>query len=295
MNMPSFHTPSKRLLGLCAVIIVIAAVGVAAYEVTNRPTPKPRAISLSTQTSIQSIVSSLRSSLLAEYTYLYGGASDAQMSIGYQLPGDTFQVLLPAMSPSLSFNDTDGGDEQTTYSDLSRVAGAINSDLIRHGFVSVPGQDQTSGLLSSTYFYKRSNAVCRVLVYTQLDLTCAPMARLKTAAAQAKPLVALYVQAAPDSGTALIAMPNIRPSETSGYELATLSIYNNHGETSANFYKQGTGTWQMVPLGWYNDPHEDANITPNCADFESSAQIGAAFAGQTCYDSAANTMSTIHG
>lgn len=294
MGRQRLHTPSKQLVAVCAVAIMAAAIGIAAYNV-NTPTtiehPKPLAPTV--QTSIQTIVASLHASLPADFIYLYGTQPDAQTTVGYRLPREGLQVILPTSSPTIAFTDSNSSNEQTTYSDFSKVAASANAYLLQHGFVSVLSQDQTSGLLDAVYFYQRSDAVCQVTLVTAFTLTCSPLALLATIASQARPFVALYAVAEPNSGTALVTAPTIRASQTTGYTIASQPIYNNHGETDVNFYRQGSGAWRMVSLDWYNDPHEDADITPNCADFESNAQVGAAFSGQTCYDSATMTMNTI--
>lgn len=297
MSKRRFQVPSKFLLGTCAVVVVIAVIATAAYRVTNtaKTTQSEASTSVSSVLSAQSIVSRLGSSLSAEYSYLHSIPPVAQTTVGYQVPGSSFQVVLPVAASSVAFTDTGTNNEQTTYNNFDKAATTINSYLVRHGFATLPAQDQADGLLSSVYFYKRSDAVCQVSVYTDLSLACSPIAELTSIASQAQPLVPVYEDAAPDSGTALVTAPDIRASETAGYTIATLSIYNNHGETSANFYKQGSGAWHIVELDWYNDPHEDADIIPNCAYFDSFTPVREAFTGQACYDSATRAMRVVNG
>jgi len=286
---------NKRLFGLVVMasfLILVLAISMIAYRVVSTPPKHPRILP-PVQTSLQSIISSLRTSLPATYTYLYGVGPTAQTSVGYRAFGENFQVILPVMPFGIAFTDTNTSNEQTTYSDLSRVAMSMNAYLISHHFSAVTSQDQTNGLLEAVYFYQRADAVCQVTLYTELSLTCTPLTTLTNVVTQAKPLIALYEAAKPDSGRALISSPTIKESQTTGYTIARLPIYNNVGETDVNFYKYGSGTWQMVDLGWYNDPHENAGITPNCADFESNTQVRAAFAGQSCYDSATRTTGII--
>jgi hypothetical protein len=294
MNKQRFYAPSKRLLGLISAVVVISAISVAAYKVSTPTANRGVSTKSSTPTSILAIVSTLKVQLLADYSFLRAVPPVAQTTTGFQIPGDNFQLVLPVSSPSLAYTDI-SSSEQTAFADFSKGATHINGYLGLHGFSSVAKQDQISGLSSAVYFYKRSDAICQLSQYTSLSLTCAPISELALIAMQAQPLVAAYDTAAPNSGTAIVASPVIRSSKTTGYTIATLPIYNNHGETSANFYKQGSGTWHIVNLNWYNDPQEDADIVPNCADFESYAPVRAAFAGQACYDSVIRTTRAIRG
>ena len=275
-------------------IIAISAISFAAYKATMLQVAiRPKVAAVPARVPLQTMISSIQFALPASYTYLHQEAPDSQTTIGYQLPGEDFQVILPLTSPSIAFLDTNSTDEEMVYSDLGKAATSLSAYLERDGFTSIPAQDQSSGLLDSVYFYQRSDSVCQVIVDTQLSLVCSPLVELEEAAAQAKPLVSLYNGANPNSGMALITAPTIYASKTAGYTVAHLPIYNNHGETDVNFYKQGQEVWRMVDLSWYNDPHEDADIIPNCEDFNSAAQIRAAFAGQSCYDSDTATMGLI--
>jgi hypothetical protein len=289
------HLSSLRILGVCAAVILIAVIAIAADKVSTPHVTPTESVMDSTKISIAAVVSALGSKLPSDYSFLRAETPAAQTTVGFRLPGDSFQVVLPVSSPSIAYGDSRTDNEQTTYNDFNKVAISINNYLGNHDFMLVTSEDQTSGLLSAIYFYKRPDAICQVAIYANLSLTCSPLSQLTAMATQAQPLVAVYSVAAPSSGTPGIAAPNIRASKTPGYTIATLSIYNDHGETSANFYKQGSGAWHIVNLGWYNDPHEDADIIPNCADFESYTPVREAFAGQTCYDSAARVTRAISG
>jgi hypothetical protein len=208
------------------------------------------------------------------------------------MPGQSFEIVLPVTASSVEYSDTSTTSERTAYDAMNRTLPRIKSYLLHQGFTSL---NQRSGLLSAVYFYHRSDALCQITVYTNLAVTCAPLAQLSTIVAQARPLVDVYTRAAPNAGTDVIAAPAVRVSKTAGYTIATMAVYNNRGETNVNFYTTGSKAWQVVNLGWYNDPHENGDVMPNCADFESVVSVRQAFAGQACYDSMTRTVREIRG
>jgi hypothetical protein len=287
------HVPILPILGVCAAILLVGLIATAAYRVSNPQSLRTVKPVKSSPLSTESLINELGTKLPVAYGFLHPQTPQAQTNAGYQFPGDSFQVELPPASPSLAYSDSTTADESSSYNDFGRVAVYIRTFLESKGFQAAPSEDQTSGLLSAVYFYTRSDAVCQVSVYTNLSITCSPVSQLEAMAAQSRPLYAVYSGVAPDSGTTVLAAPSIRVSQTAGYTIATLPIYNNHGETSANFYKQAASSWQIVNLSWYNDPHEDGDILPNCGDFESYTPTQKAFAGQTCYDSGARITRTI--
>lgn len=194
---------------------------------------------------------------------------------------------------ALSFNDTRTTDETTTYDDLSGAFSRWQTVFAQAG-LQEDTKASTTSFLNASYFYENSAEVCNVTVYTLLDVTCDARASLDIIAQQAAPLDALYDQAAPGLGQDTVAAPSIRASQTQGYTIATMDIYNSGGTTAANFYEKAGGSWALVHLNWYNDPHEDGDIIPNCGYFESNSEVGSAFSGTACYDSATGRMSTIN-
>ncbi len=282
----------RTAVALCAALLVTAATATAAYHVSNND--QPAVSNTGRPVEIPGIISSLTASLPSTYSFLHHLPDSASDSIGYQVSGYDYQVTFPSDSPNMNFSDSFTVNEQKAYADLSKVATSISDYLGRQGFAAVSSQDQTSGLLSTDYFYARSDAVCHVAVYETLSLVCSSSQDLSTIAVSAEPLVDAYKAAVTVDATLRVAAPYIRASQTSGYIIATLPVFDTNGLTNVNLYMQGRTVWQVVPLGWYNDPHESGDILPNCADFESSTVISRAFADVSCYDSATRASRAIH-
>ena len=281
----------KILFVLIPSLLLLVIIGF--YLNTGRSASDKHVSSTYHYAPISSIVSSLTSLLEKKFSYLSAATTPNQITVGYQPPDYNFQVILPNSTNTITWTDDKTSNESTAYSNLSSILPSINNYLSEQGFTRGSSNPQDITFLSATYFYSRSNAVCQVNIYTLLDITCTPIKQLDEVAEQSAPLVNIYAEANSDNGTNAITSPIIEPSKVSGYTTAILPIFNSSGETDVYFYKQGNDNWQMVNLNWYNDPHEDGQPMPNCADFESVPAISQAFYGVPCYDSASKTETTI--
>jgi hypothetical protein len=284
--------PSGMVLGAIVLAVVIAGIAASLYRITNNQGGQTAQAAKPADTPLQMLVTRLGTALRARYTYLHSTSPKPQTAVGYQMSGYTFQVVLSVATASIAYTDASTANEQASFQNLSKSVSLINERLLEGGFKELPASSQ-QGTLTTTYFYSRTDAVCQVSIYTQLEITCVPSSQLKDAADAAKPLVSAYLSVVPNDGESVVAAPTIRPSQTSGFTIATLPIYNDSGETAANFYRLTGADWQLVSLGWYNDPYENGTVMPNCEDFESNVEIRQAFVDQSCYDSESQTMRTI--
>ncbi|HEV2403500.1 MAG TPA: hypothetical protein VGS08_04835 [Candidatus Saccharimonadales bacterium] len=293
-----FEFRGAKLLGLVSIAL-ITVLAIAAYTVStplkNHP-QKPSAPVANTTESLAVLITSLRTILQAHFSYLGESGMATQNVPGYSLPGYDFQVIVPSLpNSSMSLHDQRSGSEQATYDELMATLPAISNYLQQHGYQQqTPTTQPGDNLLSVTYFYRSTSNLCQISIYTQLDIACVPISQLASIATQDQTLVHAYAAETPDLGINAINAAIVSTNQTSGFLTAILPIYNNAGETKAYLYKQGASNWQLVNLNWYNDPHENGNIMPNCEDFESLSATRQAFLGVNCYDSARRIESIIH-
>jgi hypothetical protein len=291
MNIP-LRRRFRLFLYITGALAFSIGTGVLAYMATTERQEQPH-IRIQTEhpASVPAVMAAVRSSLLANFTYLHSTTSSSQTT-GYQLTGYHFRVILP-LTNNLTFLDQQDTSEQATYNQLAATLPAVTKVLSQQGFPKAGMSRSSTGLLSAVYFYRRSNAVCQLTIYTNLAITCSPISQLQTIAVQANSLVAEYQAAAPGLGVASVTAPTFQASETATFSIASMDVFNTAGETKVLFYKQDSGTWQMVHLNWYNDPHEDGDIIPNCEDFESVPAVQQAFRDQPCYNATLRTETTI--
>jgi hypothetical protein len=246
-------------------------------------TPKVAVISSNRQPqNLALIVNNLDKQLEARFPSLRKSIANQNDAIGYQLAGYDFQIILPRTATDLTFSISPV-NSQNDNSVINSAKTTVANYLQQEDFRLQPTNNSSSLLTVS--FYRSATAICQIITSNLLDITCSPLSRLTTIAQQSQSLVKLYATAT-SSGVNSVTAPIFLHSQTPDYNLAVLDIFNGSGETKVNYYRHGASDWQLVNLGWYNDPAEDGNITPNCADFESVAAVRAAFSGQTCYDSA---------
>jgi hypothetical protein len=276
---------------LLVVGATVCALGVGL--VVDRATSQTKAPPLVAKSSTPSADQTIRAlqQTLAHFTDLTAIAPSAQTT-GYQQPSDNFEVLLPPAN-GIAFTDSQNAGEANAYAYLASTRTDIMQTLAREDFASAPiassGSDAT---LASTNLYQSSTTVCQISLDTALTILCSPLAVLNASANAAKPLVTIYEQAAPNLGTLAVAAPTITPSKTPGFTTANVDVFNGSGETDVYFYKQA-GDWQMIHLDWYNDPHENGDVIPNCQDFESLPAARQAFLGTTCYNSSIKVITVI--
>lgn len=219
---------------------------------------------------------------------------DLANTSGFPLARYSFSVIIPYSSQTaLTFSDTASTQESDQYTAYQAALPGINNLLEQADFTALSTNAGAYTAFETTQFFQRSDAVCQITSYSLLDIDCASSAALTQIANTAKPLVAAYQAADPTSGAETVAAPQISPSESPGYTVAKIAVYGGNGETLVYLYQQAAGAWQVMNLGWYNDPDQDANIQPNCADFESVLQVRDAFMGEACYDSATRRQSLI--
>jgi hypothetical protein len=284
---------SKTILIVMLFLVSLAIAGLAIYVYGHEASAKPKSTQTISSATLPQMVDSLVGNLKKSYPYLQTTALNNQITAGYPVPGYAFQVILPTNTANISLADSRSSNESVVFSYLNSALPILENDMRGYGFGKITGDTQDNSGLSEVNFYKSATAVCQVTVYSQMVITCSPLNTLENIASAANPLFSSYIDAAPASGTNSVNMPNISGSKSAGYTIASMNIFNNYGETKANYYQQNNGSWQLVNLKWYNDPHEDANIMPNCEDFESVQTIREAFTGQACYDSVAKKVSVV--
>jgi hypothetical protein len=281
---------------LLAIIAPTAIVLLAVVLLAPQPKSPPKLTTVRSEpVSLSTLVGSIKTRLTNTLPNLQlAPAPDETNAIGYQLPGYNFEVILPPVSGSLSFSDSAASSETASYQYFRSSLPIITSVLQQHGFSKIPTTQPADSLLSAVYFYKSAATICQVTTFTVLDVTCASLSEVESIATNAQSMVAEYATARPDAGQLAINAPTATASQTAGYTLGQLSVHDNTGQTTVNYYKSATNGWQMIDLGWYNDPYQNASITPNCEDFESVVAVRAAYAGQACYDSSRLVQTTIH-
>jgi hypothetical protein len=284
---------NKILIGLAGILLL--ALFSTDYLITHHTTKAivQRTVLSHNSQSLALMMQNLTTLLLAKYTNLQLIGTDETNSVGYSIPGYSFQVVMPTTA-AVTFTDRASQSESVKYIYYNNVLTTLHDYLVTAGFVSLPS-DSTSAysLLTKIDFYKSKQNICQITSYTLLDLSCQPYAELQGIAAAVQPMVALYQEAVTNLGTISVVMPTYTASKSASYRLAVLTIYDDAGEMAVNYYQHGTTAWQMIPLTWYNDPHEDGSVMPNCQDFMSSTAIASAYYGLSCYDSNERSMATI--
>jgi hypothetical protein len=276
------------LLGLAVIVLVILNLLVKPKS-TNDVTSKQ----VESQASLAQIITNLKSNLRDYGKLTPMSTSSRSTIIGYRFPSQDFEVMLPS-TYTLSYGTNNLNSETSQYYYLGSTLKAISSTLKKDSFGNKENVTPTNTILSSTYFYASKTDICEINIYTDLDIACAAINNLMNISQTAAPLVSLYLTQATNEPLPSVNKPVITLSQTAGYQTASLVVYDGSGETKVNYYKTASSAWQIVNLGWYNDPHEDGDIIPNCIDFESKSAVRLAFLGTTCYDSTSQGLSTIH-
>jgi Tfp pilus assembly protein PilE len=284
--------PKLKILGTVLIVIIVAVViGLLAGR-TSKPSTKAGATKTPAVVSNNDLLTELKTKLDSKYDFLSSTAIDTSNDLGYPIPGQNFDLVLPVSSDSsLSFEDKNTNNESAVYSALSSTTSFFQTYFKINGYASA-GNTEDSSFLSSSIYYQNSSQVCQITIYSLLDITCDTKNQISSVAATAEPLIQAYRNESSDTGLITITEPSIRNSQTTGYHVATMNIGNSSGQIEAYYYSLNNSVWIMVNPNWYNDPHEDGDIMPNCEDFESDLNIDRAFAGFSCYDSA-NRVTTI--
>ncbi len=295
------HSIHKRyvkifLLAVCC-IGAVTGLDVAVYNVTVKSPSRPLKSNITNSASptLPAVIGSINTAITTKFPALEKVAGpDTANTNGFPVNGYSYAVLLPYSSQtSLTYSDSNSPNESAAYAVYQSTLSVIENTLSRAGFTLLP-QSSADGSLESTLFFQRSNAVCQVTSYSVLDIACDSTSNLTQVATAAQPLISAYTTGYPTLAVQTIAPPLIQPSNTPGYSIASIGIFASNGETKLNLYKLSAGSWQVVNLSWYNDPHQDADIQPNCEDFDSVEQIRMAFNGQACYDSDTKSESSVH-
>jgi hypothetical protein len=267
-------------IGALAIISTVSYYRLLPAPTTVAPTPKP---------SIITILATVRHQLTTSSSPLVAATPITTSNFtGYPVPSQPFSVILPATTSNSLTVEATTQQTATAQTYISYVP-AISRTFIAAGYHQTTSQTNT--FLTAVYYFVRLPNVCQLSIYSQLTLTCS--SQVLSIADEAAPLVAAYRTQAVVSDPLSISAPTINVSQTAGYSIATLPVFNGSNETDVHFYKN-TGAWQMINLGWYNDPHEDGDIEPNCIDFDSDIAIRLAYTGVACYDSADNKTATIN-
>lgn len=285
-----------KLKILTIVLVVVCVSVIIGLMVSKTTTAKPKSTTNKNDTNItdSNLVAVLKNKLESKYSFISSTTLDSTNTIGYPAAHDNFDIILPtSASNSISFKDKNAVGENTAYSTLMSVSEFMDNFFKANNYALV-GNSQDSSFLSDAIYYQDSQQVCQVTIYSLLDITCYSKSQFNTIATVANPLVQAYVgQSNTDEGLITVSPPTVNNSKTAGYKLAIMNISNNSGQTKVYYYSDNNGGWQEVNLNWYNDPHEDGDIMPNCEDFESNPSVARAFAGFNCYDSAKREISVI--
>lgn len=283
------YSPPARgwLIASLVALGVIIAINVA-YWLIQPPNSAPKiAKSQPANVPISSLLATIQSHITRSYPSLQTlSQPDSSNTLGYPWPGSGFSIVLP-FSPHHAITFLPGSSAATHY--LPAAAKLASSALVGAGFQMSFGP---TSLLQVSYFHGPHD-VCQITTYQKLDIVCAPIVAIASIAKTATPLIATYRLADHPSGSLTIEAPTISASPTPGYMRASLPVFSSNSETNVLFYRSTSSPWQTVNLLWYNDPHQDGDILPNCADFESLDALRSAYKGQTCYDSASRSIQTV--
>lgn len=292
---PMRQSKLNRFIAPAGFICICLGIVLFALLHTTYPTTATKATQSAQVTfSPNRLKQSLSPQLLQNFPMLHEASQpDATNTLGYQPSGYSFRLLLPMTLNSLTFVADKTATQQASFTMYTNTRTTIDQFFAHQGLNRMATTADQSSLLSSVYFYGSQSYLCQVTIYTVLDVTCADVRQLIQSAQQLAPLVALYNAAEPDLGTSTVDSSSFMSSQTPGYSLAVVTISNSIGQTKVNFYRSESVGWQMVNLKWYNDPHQDAQITPNCEYFESVPSIRAAYTGTACYDSTTRRMRSI--
>jgi hypothetical protein len=298
----SIQTSHRRYLTFGLIIfcflVIVGGLDVLYLRISDSPAHTVAQTSIkqpATPEGLMSLMNSIALHVSQRYPMLKMiGAADTTNTVGYPLSGYSFAVLIPYNAlTTVSFTDPSGTNETAVYAQYQQVLPTITQLLDGAGFQSMVAQTTQATSLETIRFFARSGADCQITSYSQLDIYCDTTSDLTTIASLADPLVSAYDAANPSNVAQTISSPVIQNSQTAGYSIGSVEVFASNGETKVNFYRQDSGPWQVVNLGWYNDPHQDADIQPNCEDFESNAEVRAAFKGQHCYDSDLRSESVV--
>lgn len=279
----------------CLIIAAAIAVFIILQNHKNDTTihkakPKPVAIAV---LPLSELISTLNQNLTTHYKDLSTTSIDQTSTLGYRVKGASFSVALP-LTNALSYQDSSSASESVAYSDLSSTLPTITKTLSAQGYGGPTNATPSDSVLNSVYFYQSKANVCEVTIYNLLDVTCASLNDLSTLSSGSKSFVSLYLKSQPNIVRPTVLSQTITSSKTSGYQTATVNFLSGSIQTKVYYYRQTSSSWQMVNLGWYNDPSQDGNITPNCEDFDSLPQTRAAFLDLPCYNSASRTSREVY-
>jgi hypothetical protein len=284
----------NKLLIIFATLLLLTALS-ADYLVTHHSSKSKNHTSsiAHNNDNVPAMLQEMSLGLLAKYANLHAVNADQTITIGYPISTYGFQMIMPT-TMALAFTDRASQSEPIKFAYYNNALATVRSYLALARYNELPSVSSVNqSLLTEVYFYKNAKNICQVTSYTLLDVSCESRVQLQLAVGDATPLVHLYRTVVSNVGTISVMQPTYKASETPGYRLAALTVYDNAGETVVNFYQQGAGAWRMVPLTWYNDPHEDGSVTPNCQDFMSIAGASAAYKGVSCYNSSDRSMAII--
>jgi hypothetical protein len=290
---------SKKRIALLLIVVCLIIAGIV-FVITrqndNNPAPKkPVAAKVVVEEQpLNELIVSISKQLLAKYPDLATTTTDQTPTTGYRVNHANFTVALP-LTNALSFMYNDTSSESGTYSYLNSTLSTLTKTLSAQGYGGPTNATPNNSILDSTYFYQSKDNVCEVTVYSLLDITCASMITLSSVSNESSPFVNLYLatQVSVIRPT-ILSLTASTTSKTPGYETAIVNFLNGSVQTKAYYYRQTGASWQMVNLGWFNDPNQDGDITPNCQDFDSLLATREAFKDLACYSSTSRYSSYVN-
>jgi hypothetical protein len=272
------------IVGFCVIVSTITVLSLIGNKShSNRPVQKTK-----TLTPINQVLAGIESKL-SNYSYLQKNANpDLVNTYGIQMTGYAFRVQIP-YNPltAVSYTETGSTNGTAAYAGFIKLLPEVNMQFSNEGYdVSTSNQQgSVPGLLTIEYMI-RTDSECQVTAYDMLDIYCDSKSDLQSIAKRAQPFVEAYESSYSPAGQISVYSPVVLASKMTGYVIASMAVTGNNGMTALNFYKHSDGPWNIVNLMWYNDPHENGSITPNCGDFDSLPATKQAFLGMPCYDSA---------
>jgi len=293
------RNPLKKrivLLLLIVCLIIAGIVVVITRQKDNNSPPKKHTASkvVVIEQPLNQLLSSLSQQLSAKYTDLAPTTLDQTPTTGYRVNHADFTIALP-LTNALSFKYTAVSSESGTYSYLNSTLATLTKTLGSQGYGGPANATPNNSILDSTYFYQSKDNVCEVTVYSLLDITCASLIDLSSLSSTSSPFVNLYLATQNNVvRPTVLSLTASTSSKTPGYETAIVNFLNGSVQTKAFYYRQTGSTWQMVNLGWFNDPNQDGDITPNCQDFDSLLATREAFKDLVCYNSTSRYSSYVN-
>lgn len=293
--MEDVFTNRRRLLvlGICILMVLGCLMSLGFYRSSEDVHPVTKEETTKNFLRTSAVISNIRSSIQSGYPHvIISTVHDDEDTIGYSVASYGYRLILPyTQRLSLTISSataTSIGNQQV----LQKLVAATALIFTKNNFKSIQTNTTNAALFQVEYFHNPTSD-CQITRYTVIDIACASSSQVELAMQTARPLMQALMTSNPSYSVTAIATPTVQASITPGYTVALLPVYGSSGETIVYLYREQLSDWQVVNGLWFNDPHEDGDIEPNCIDFDNVPAIKAAFSGKACYNSATRAMSII--